>query len=81
MEFDQNPGCDITNATLTFLISVLILETRWYMSKTVSENVKYPHSAIVLYNMFHLSGKNKICSSAKLGVGLCISSYKTKYLR
>ena len=38
------------------------------------------HSAIVLY-MFYLSGENKICSSAKLGVGFCISSYKTKYLR
>ena len=44
------------------------------------EKVKYKHSAIVLY-VFYLSGENKICSSAKLGVGLCISSYKTKYLR
>ena len=35
MEFDQSPGCDITNGTLTYLISVLILETCWYMSKTV----------------------------------------------
>ena len=50
------------------------------MSKTVQENVKYQHSAIVLY-VFYLSGENKICSTAKLGVGLCISSYKTKYLR
>ena len=25
--------------------------------------------------VFYLSGENKICSSAKLGVGLCISSY------
>ena len=46
------------------------------MSKTVKENVKYQHSAIVLY-MFYLSGENKICYSAKLGVGLCNSSYKT----
>ena len=44
------------------------------------ENVKYQHSAIVLY-MFYLSGGNEICSSAKLGVGFCISSYKTKHLR
>ena len=43
------------------------------------ENVKYQHSAIVLY-VFYLSSENKMCSSAKLGVGLCISSYKTKYL-
>ena len=35
MEFDQSPGCDITNATLISLISVLILEIWWYMSKTV----------------------------------------------
>ena len=45
------------------------------MSKTVWENVKYQHSAIVLY-VFYLSGENKICSAAKLGVGLCISSYE-----
>ena len=45
----------------------------------VYENVKYQHSAF-LY-VFYLSGENKICSSAKLGVGLCISSFKTKYLR
>ena len=50
------------------------------MSKTIKENVKYQNSEIVL-NVFYLSGENKICSSAKLGVGLCISSYKTKYLR
>ena len=50
------------------------------MSKTVIENVKYQHSAILLY-VFYLSGENKICSFAKLGVGLCFSSYKTKYLR
>ena len=31
--------------------------------------------------IYFLSGENNICSSAKLGVGLCISSYKTKYLR
>ena len=37
-----------------------------------------------LCNCFYvcfLSGENKTCSSAKQGVGLCISSYKTKYLR
>ena len=80
MEFDQSPGCDVTNDTLAILISVLIIETWWYMSKTVQENVKYQQSAIVLY-VFNLSGENKICSTAKLGVVLCISSYKTKYLR
>ena len=40
------------------------------MRKTDKENEKYQHSAIVF--IFFLSGENKICSSAKLGVGLCI---------
>ena len=35
----------------------------------------------LLLHVFYFSDENKICSSAKLGVGLCISSYKTKYLR
>ena len=31
--------------------------------------------------VFYLSGENKICFSAKLGVGSCISSYKTKIFK
>ena len=38
-------------------------------------------NTLQLFYMFYLSGDNKICSSAKLGVELCISSYKTKYLK
>ena len=33
------------------------------------------------FNVFYLNGNSKICLSVKLGVGLCISSYKTIYLR
>ena len=35
----------------------------------------------MVLDMFYLSGENKICSDAKLWVGLCISSYKTKYFK
>ena len=42
------------------------------MIKTVSENVKYQHSVIILH-VFYLSGEYKIYSFVKLGVGLCIS--------
>ena len=33
------------------------------------------------FQVFYLNGNNKVCFSIKLGVGLCISSYKTIYLR
>ena len=33
------------------------------------------------FYVFYLNGNNKIRFSVKLGVGLCISSYKTIYLR
>ena len=33
------------------------------------------------FHRFYFNGNNKICFSVKLGVGLCISSYKTIYLR
>ena len=32
-------------------------------------------------HVFYLNGNNKLRFSVKLGVGLCISSYKTIYLR
>ena len=33
------------------------------------------------FHVFYLNGNRKICFSVKLGVGLCISSYKTIYLK
>ena len=33
------------------------------------------------FHVYYLSENNKICFSVKLGVELCISSYKTIYLR
>ena len=33
------------------------------------------------FDVFYLNGNNKIRFSVKLGVGLCISSYKAIYLR
>ena len=33
------------------------------------------------FHVFYLNDNHKICFSVKLGVGLCISSYKTIYLR
>ena len=33
------------------------------------------------FHVFYLNGNYKMCFLVKLGVGLCISSYKTIYLR
>ena len=79
MEFDQSPGCD-NQCHIDIFNKCSDLRNLMIYEQDCLRKIKYQHSAIVLY-MFYLSGENITYSSAKLGVGLCISSYKTKYLR
>ena len=67
-----------TPKTYKYTLSVLILQ--------IYEQDRLRKSEIstcckCMFHVFYLNGNNKICFSVKLGVGLCISSYKTIYLR
>ena len=66
---------------LSFVMSycelVIFLLVSWARCGTLL----YRSPIFAFFHVFYLNGNNTVYFSVKLGVGLCISSYKTIYLR